>query len=223
MTRQQAIDKTKKTLKSGTPYDIIKREGECRKMVGIYKITNTTNGKVYIGQSRDIKHRKACHEYDLRNNRHGNIHLQRSFNLNPDAFKFEIVCLCVEEDLDALEEYYIKKYNCLDDRYGYNLDKAARGTGTKSEETRRKLSQAKIGNQAMKGKKLSDEWKKHLSEAQPHRKRIVCVETGDIYDSFADAARKTGLNRTKIVAVCTGKRHKTGGLHFKYYDENTGD
>ena len=69
------------------------------------------------------------------------------------------------------------------------------------------------------GKKLSDEWKKHLSEAQPHKKRIQCVETNVVYDSFADAARKTGLNRTKIVSCCTGKRKTTGGLHFKYYDK----
>lgn len=190
-------------------------------MVGIYKITNTLNGKVYIGQSRDIKHRKACREYDLRNNRHGNIHLQRSYNLNPKAFKFEVVCTCAEEDLDALEEFYIEKYNCLDDEHGYNLDKAARGTGKMSEETRRKLSQSKMGNQAMKGIKLSEEWKRHLSEAQPHKKRVECIETGEIYESFADAARKTGLNRTKIVSVCTGKRKKTGGLHFRYYDQNT--
>lgn len=192
-------------------------------MVGIYKITNTTNGKVYVGQSRDINHRKSCHEYDLRNNRHKNIHLQRSYNLNPKAFKFEVICTCAEEDLDALEEYYIEKYNCLDDKYGYNLDKAARGTGIMSEETKLKISKANMGNQAMKGIKLSEEWKRHLSEAQPHKKKVQCIETGEIYDSFADAARKTGLNRTKIVSCCTGKRNKTGGLHFRYYDQIASD
>ena len=71
----------------------------------------------------------------------------------------------------------------------------------------------------MVGKKLSEEWRQHLSEAQPHKKRIICLETGVVYDSFADAARKTGLNRTKIVSCCTGKRHKTGGLHFAYADK----
>ena len=190
-------------------------------MIGIYKITNTINNKIYIGQSRDIKHRKSCHEYDLKHNRHKNIHLQRAYNLNPDAFKFDIICICAEEDLDALEEYYIQKYNCLNDKYGYNLDKAARGTGKKSEETKHKLSESKKGNKAMCGIKLSDEWKKHLSEAQPHKKKVKCVETQEIFDSFADAARKTGLNRTKIVSCCTGKRKTTGGFHFEYYKESS--
>lgn len=192
-------------------------------MVGIYKITNTNNGKVYIGQSVDISHRKACHEYDLKNNRHKNVYLQRSYNKNPKAFKFEIICYCKEEDLNDLEIYYIKKYNSADHKYGYNLDSGGNSNGRMSEETRRKLSSAKKGNKAMVGIKLSDEWKKHLSEAQPHKKRIRCKDTGVIYDSFADAARKTGLNRTKIVSVCTGKRKSTGGYHFEYADQKTSD
>lgn len=192
-------------------------------MVGIYKITNTKNGKIYIGQSIDIEHRKSCHEYDLKNNRHKNSHLQRAYNRDPDAFTFEIVCECLEEDLNDLEVYYIKKYNCLDDRYGYNIDKGGNGSGRMSEKTKAKISRAKMGNRAMCGIRLSDEWKKHLSEAQPHKKRILCVDTGIVYDSFADAARQTGCNRTKIVAVCTGKRNKTGGLHFRYADERPSD
>lgn len=192
-------------------------------MVGIYKITNMRNGKIYIGQSVDINHRKSCHEYDLKHNRHKNLHLQRAYNLEPDAFKFEIICECREEDLDELEIFYIQKYNCLDDRCGYNFDKGGKGAGRMSDETKAKLSKAKMGNKAMCGIRLSDEWKQHLSEAQPHKRRVECVETGVIYDSFADAARKTGLNRTKIVSCCTGKRNKTGGLHFRYADETTSD
>ena len=121
----------------------------------------------------------------------------------------------------VLHRFYIQKYNSTDPRLGYNLDAGGGGQGRMSEETKKKLSQSKIGNQSMKGIKLSDEWKKHLSEAQPHKKKVECIETGEIFDSFADAARKTGLNRTKIVSCCTGKRKKTGGLHFKYADEKS--
>lgn len=192
-------------------------------MVGIYKITNMRNGKIYIGQSVDINHRKSCHEYDLKHDRHKNLHLQREYNLEPDAFKFEIICECREEDLNELEIFYIQKYSCLDDRFGYNLDKGGIGAGRMSDETKAKISKAKMGNRAMCGIRLSDEWKQHLSEAQPHKRRVECVETGVIYDSFADAARKTGLNRTKIVSCCTGKRNKTGGLHFRYADKATSD
>lgn len=190
----------------------------CRFMVGIYKITNTDNGKVYIGQSVNISHRWACHKYDLSNNRHKNPHLQNAYNQNPEAFEFQIECLCKEEDLDKLEMFYIKKYKSNDAKFGYNLDSGGDGAGRMSDETKAKLSKAKIGNQVMKGLKLSEEWKEHLSEAQPHKKKIVCLETGVVYNSFADASRKTGLQRTKIVSVCTGKRKSTGGYHFKYVE-----
>lgn len=192
-------------------------------MTGIYKITNKNNDKVYIGQSVDISHRRSCHEYDLKNNRHKNIYLQRAYNIEPDAFSFEIICYCNEEDLDELEMFYINKYNSADSHYGYNLDKSARGTGRKSEETKRKMSEVKKGNTAMCGIKLSEEWKKHLSEAQPHKKRVICIDTGEVYESFADAARRTGLNRSKIVSVCTGKRKTTGGLKFRYADSKASD
>ena len=46
-------------------------------MIGIYKIINTENGKIYIGQSINISHRWNCHKYDLKNKRHKNLHLQR--------------------------------------------------------------------------------------------------------------------------------------------------
>lgn len=192
-------------------------------MTGIYKITNKNNGKVYIGQSVDISHRRSCHEYDLKNNRHKNTYLQHAYNKEPDAFIFEIICYCKEEDLDELEMFYINKYKATDQECGYNLDKSARGTGRKSEETKRKMSEVKKGNTAMCGIKLSEEWKKHLSEAQPHKKRVICIDTGEVYESFADAARRTGLNRSKIVSVCTGKRKTTGGLKFRYADSKASD
>lgn len=37
-------------------------------MIGIYKIENTVNGKVYIGQSVDIKKRWKAHRSELCNN-----------------------------------------------------------------------------------------------------------------------------------------------------------
>ena len=190
-------------------------------MTGIYRIRNIKNGKMYIGQSVNIEHRKSCHFSDLKKNRHRNVHLQRAYNVSPEDFVFEVVCVCEEEELNGLEFYFIKKYKTTNDKFGYNLDAGGNGIGRMAEETKRKLSEAKKGNKSMCGIKLSDEWKKHLSEAQPHKRKIRCIETNIIYDSFADAARKTGLNRTKIVSCCTGKRKSTGGFHFEYANQTT--
>lgn len=184
-------------------------------MIGIYQLRNTVSGRCYIGQSKDIAHRWNCHLYDLRNGRHRNAELQADFDAGQEIVA-EVVCECSPDDLDNLERYFIK---CRADECGsYNISPGVSESGGNifAESSRRKLSESKKGNTAMVGKRLSDEWRKHLSEAQPHRKRIECVDTGEVYESFADAARKTGLNRTKIVSVCTGKRKTTGGMRFRY-------
>lgn len=184
-------------------------------MTGIYQIINNKNGKRYIGQSKNLSHRRSCHVYDLKNAKHRSAAMQKEYDENPDAFCFEILCECKQEELDDLEIYFIAKYKTDCSEFGYNISP---GANIVAESTRKSISERQKGNRYMCGKKLSDEWKQHLAEAQPHKKKIECIETKQIYESFADAARKTGLNRTKIVSVCTGTRKSTGGLHFRYAD-----
>lgn len=51
-------------------------------------------------------------------------------------------------------------------------------------------------------------------------KKIICVETGKIYNSAREAAKDVGLKDcTNIIAVCKGRQPATRGLHFKYYED----
>ena len=50
------------------------------KIVGIYKITNLIDGKVYIGQTVNYNKRKKRHLSSLENGNHHNEHLQRAFD-----------------------------------------------------------------------------------------------------------------------------------------------
>lgn len=86
----------------------------------IYKITNTINGKCYIGQTKDYKARFQNHKLRLRKNEHENPHLQYAWNkYGANAFTFEI--LEFAEDYNEREKYYIKLYNSTDESYGYNI------------------------------------------------------------------------------------------------------
>ncbi len=185
-------------------------------MAYIYQIRNIKNGKRYIGQTKKLSHRLSCHDYDLRHRKHKSKLLQADYNEDPDSIVYEILCECHDEELDELEKYFIKKYNTIADGYNKYDVRTDNWENIVSEETQKRASLADLGNQYMMGKRLSDEWKRHLSEAQPHKKRIRCIDTGEVFESFADAARKTGLNRTKIVSVCTGNRKRTGGMRFEY-------
>ena len=95
-------------------------------MCGIYMIKNNINGKVYIGQSKNIYERWTKHKTELNANRHVNKHLQGAWNkYGSNAFSFLIVEECLEYELNQKEQYYIKFYNSFDT--GYNLDKGGKG------------------------------------------------------------------------------------------------
>jgi len=65
------------------------------KPCGVYQIRNPINGKRYIGSSISLKSRYKNHFSQLKLNKHGNIHLQRSYNkYGPGAFGFDVLLYC---------------------------------------------------------------------------------------------------------------------------------
>jgi group I intron endonuclease len=71
-------------------------------IIGVYKITNKITGKYYIGYSKNIYERWTNHRRFLKNNKHINIKLQRSYNKHTlEAFTFEILHI-----FDNIEEAF---------------------------------------------------------------------------------------------------------------------
>ena len=88
--------------------------------IGIYKIENLVNGKLYIGQSVNLRKRRTRHFTELRNNKHTNPHLQRAFNKYGEKnFNFEIILYCNTEDLNYYENFFINLYKTQSS--GYNI------------------------------------------------------------------------------------------------------
>lgn len=92
------------------------------KICGIYKITNTTNGKVYIGQSVDIYNRWRGHRSAASTlSAASHLPLYKAMRkYGKECFDFSIVVECLPEDLDILEQKYIKEYKSDDPDFGYN-------------------------------------------------------------------------------------------------------
>lgn len=99
--------------------------------IGIYKITNIVNGKIYIGKSQNIEKRFKAHINDLNRNCNHNPHFQNAWNkYGKDNFKFEIIHtlnIYNEEKISELEIYYISKYNSTDTNFGYNFQCGGQG------------------------------------------------------------------------------------------------
>ena len=63
-------------------------------------------------------------------------------------------------------------------------------------------------------KPKTDEHKKKLSEAKSVA--VICIETGERFDSGKAAGEAKGISRGSIAYVVKGKRKTAGGYHWKY-------
>ncbi|MBO4400979.1 MAG: GIY-YIG nuclease family protein [Selenomonadaceae bacterium] len=50
-------------------------------------------------------------------------------------------------------------------------------------------------------------------------RKVICVETGEIFDSIKAAARWAKIHHDSISRVCRGKAKIAGGYHWKFYEE----
>lgn len=90
---------------------------------GIYKITNQTNGKCYIGQSINIKRRWREHKKVILEPESAsyNYPLYRAFRkYGLENFSFEILEECPLEELNEKEIKYISEYKSNSSSFGYN-------------------------------------------------------------------------------------------------------
>jgi group I intron endonuclease len=112
----------------------------------IYKITNNKSGKIYIGKTtqNDPHARWKEHKYMFRQEKGGCPALRdavRAYGI--DAFMFEILIICFDEDCNRWEQEYIKKFDCMVPN-GYNILEGGQGGAgfrgkTHSEETKKKI------------------------------------------------------------------------------------
>ena len=128
---------------------------------GIYKITNTINGKCYVGSSADIDARWRKHKHLLNNNKHHSVHLQSSWNkYGKDVFEFKIIFCCLKDKhvLYRFEQYFFELY-----KPKYNKCLIVESTlGIKhTEEQNKKQSERQKGTTHI----CSEEAKKNMSEA----------------------------------------------------------
>ena len=120
---------------------MILNKEEQHKVVGeIYKITNTTNGKLYIGQTRShrLNHNKyrpfgylarfKDHIHEAHSNKKNQSRYLNSAILKYgiDNFTCEKILSCEVSELDVQEERFISEYNS---KYpnGYNLTNGGKG------------------------------------------------------------------------------------------------
>lgn len=93
-----------------------------------------------------------------------------------------------------------------------------------SEEHKSKLSLAKRGKSIIdllgeEKAKIALE-KRIISLTGKHTKSIICVETGVTYSSIVETSKSTGISRTSITNILTGRANKTHSGYSFMYNKN---
>lgn len=198
----------------------------------IYRIKNNINNKIYIGQTvRDLETRLKEHR------RNKKCIMHRVFN-KYGYENFTVDIIDTAETLDELnnkEIYWINYYDSSNKDKGYNLCEG--GGNTKgyhhSEESKQLMSEhqkRKYGSDNHfygmhhtdeTREKMRQSWidRKATGESLPQCKKVINLDTGEIFNSITDACNKYNLKNTHVSRVCRGKRKRTGGYRWAYYDD----
>ncbi len=130
-------------------------------MVGIYRIWNVINGRVYIGKSKDILHRWDGHVSNLMLGTHPNVHLREEWKeFGSGCFVFELLEECSVQELRQKEFEWHHVFRSYSPEFGYNTLTAFDGFNNHHSD----VAKMKISN-GLRGRVVSDEVRARMSES----------------------------------------------------------
>ena len=210
------------------------------KICGIYQIRNMINNHIYIGSSKNIYGRVKEHNDSLYNGNHHNLYLQRAFNkYGCDNFTYEILILCDIDMLLLYEQRFIDGW-----KPAYNISHIAgkvewtkelrdvvantsRGNKNRlgkkcplSDETRRRMSLAQMGNTKTRGQKRSAEFGKIVADRNRSRVGWIHTEQSKLKMSESRKGKPSG-RKGKRASADTRKRQSDAGK--KWWDSVSKD
>ena len=186
-------------------------------MAKIYKITNTKNGKFYIGMTVDsLEQRLKEHIQECRRYERGTVkYKSRLYNaMLADGIQYFIIELVEDnvprELVGAREQYYIKLLNSQDDSIGYNISKGGRAGPPQGKHT----EQAKLMQSIHNKNKIwcydpeTLEYRKVLPENVPEGFVIGMLEShkAKLKGENNGMYGKVGANRGKRLSEETKRR-----------------
>lgn len=200
----------------------------------IYKHTNKTNGKIYIGQAKGDPERRWNNGWGYKGCTYFYHAIQK---YGWDNFEHEILIdgLTLEE-ANNQEILMIEKYEATNPKKGYNIRGGGRN-GKIAESTKEKMRKACIGRPGnRKGKPLSEEHKRKISKAntgkirsEETRKKLSELNSGENnphWGTHLTEEQKQNLRekrkgyknsletRRKLSEALSGENHPNWGKHL---------
>lgn len=140
----------------------------------IYKITNTVNDKIYIGQTINIKVRWLQHKSKAKQKSNDQVITRAITKYGSEFFDFVIIATCrSQDDANATEMAIIAQYNSTDKDIGYNV-RLGGNTSPMPEEIRERISLASMGKAGTNnGKKFDKEWVNKISKSLTNKENKI--------------------------------------------------
>lgn len=202
----------------------------------VYKHT-TPDGKSYIGMTSRKLYRRYGHGHGYVKNKRLNDAIKK---FGWEAIDHEIIGTgLTQENAIKLEQETIKRLDTTNPDKGYNISIGGLGgtLGVKlGEETRKKMSESRKGEKNPRyGIKFPKELSEKLSQIRHGRcsekqlanlrkmqekakKKVICLDTHEVFNSVAEAAKHVGVCSSGISNTCKGEYFKSGGYHWAYYN-----
>ena len=192
----------------------------------IYLLIDGTNDKEYVGQTTQTLEERFKEHCWCKTSNIGKAIRKRG----KDMFIKVILKVCYSQDeLNYWERHFIKSrgtrwpfgYNNSEggeggwERTPESIEKMSRKGQKPSDETRIQISLNSVGKP---GRPLTEEEKAHLSEVAPNKRRVICVETEEVYDSVSAAARFHNVSVQTIYHACKCSWRIAAGFHWKFAD-----
>ena len=74
-------------------------------------------------------------------------------------------------------------------------------------------------NYGTRNEKVSESRKKYSHDKNPRAKKVICIETEQVFGCIKDAGEYYGINKQGINNCCKGKQLTAAGYHWMYYEE----
>lgn len=156
------------------------------KITGIYKITSISNGKIYIGQSKNIKSRWNYHLKAAKGSKFNTPLYKDMRKTGSRYFKFDIIEECTEDKLYERERYWIAYYKSYIN--GYNLTTGGAGCSGIIFDVKRKES--------------------HRNASKTNKPILQFDFEGNLINEWcgiSEAGKKLGMNSPVILACLTNR------------------
>lgn len=209
-------------------------------MGSIYKITNSVNGKVYIGQTMrkpEDRWRQHINNSMRETSRDYNSYFHNAIRkYGKEVFVFEEIERCDNTELDIREIFWIDYYQSFNNKYGYNLTLGGQGSPRYADEEILKLwhegkSVGEIHDETginrgwvsvrLKACGITDEeiaYRRYKSSKEKTSMAVYQYALSGEYirsfNSVSEARRATGIGH--IEKCCAEKQRQSGGFQWSY-------